>query len=238
MLATADEFNGTALGGQWGPYDGEGNGGKGRRSPRRDHRPERDHDDPRRQQGHHRRHGVVRRPAVRQVGGPRPLPQGRRPVPPRAPAVAAGQVAAGRRGGLRRDHQRLVGRRASSCTTARRTSRRAPRSRSTSPSGTTTPSSGSTGGSPATSTASSGSRAPTPARSHPARCTSAIQLDYFPDGGSPKPTADGRRLRPDLQVDAPSARPVPPGAPHRAGRLPFTRMAGDAHAVCVAPNGP
>ena len=33
VLATADEFNGTALGGQWGPYDGEGNGGEGRRDP-------------------------------------------------------------------------------------------------------------------------------------------------------------------------------------------------------------
>jgi Glycosyl hydrolases family 16 len=33
VLATADEFNGTALGGQWGPYDGAGNGGEGRRSP-------------------------------------------------------------------------------------------------------------------------------------------------------------------------------------------------------------
>jgi hypothetical protein len=33
VLATADEFNGTALGNQWGPYDGAGNGGKGRRDP-------------------------------------------------------------------------------------------------------------------------------------------------------------------------------------------------------------
>ena len=33
VLATADEFNGTALGSRWGPYDGPGNGGKGRRSP-------------------------------------------------------------------------------------------------------------------------------------------------------------------------------------------------------------
>lgn len=33
VLATADEFNGTALGSQWGPYDGAGNGGKGRRDP-------------------------------------------------------------------------------------------------------------------------------------------------------------------------------------------------------------
>ncbi len=32
-LATADEFNGTTLNGNWGPYDGAGNGGKGRRSP-------------------------------------------------------------------------------------------------------------------------------------------------------------------------------------------------------------
>ena len=32
-LATADEFNGTALGPNWDPYDGPGNGGKGRRSP-------------------------------------------------------------------------------------------------------------------------------------------------------------------------------------------------------------
>jgi hypothetical protein len=31
-LATADEFTGTSLGSQWGPYDGPGNGGKGRRS--------------------------------------------------------------------------------------------------------------------------------------------------------------------------------------------------------------
>jgi Glycosyl hydrolases family 16 len=33
VLAAADEFNGTALGGKWGPYDGEGNGGEGRRDP-------------------------------------------------------------------------------------------------------------------------------------------------------------------------------------------------------------
>ncbi len=32
-LATADEFNGTALGAQWAPYDGAGNNGKGRRTP-------------------------------------------------------------------------------------------------------------------------------------------------------------------------------------------------------------
>lgn len=32
-LAAADEFNGTSLGAKWGPYDGAGNGGKGRRSP-------------------------------------------------------------------------------------------------------------------------------------------------------------------------------------------------------------
>jgi Glycosyl hydrolases family 16 len=32
-LATADEFNGTALGSKWSAYDGEGNGGKGKRSP-------------------------------------------------------------------------------------------------------------------------------------------------------------------------------------------------------------
>ena len=33
VLATADEFTGTALSGRWGPYDGEGNGGEGRRDP-------------------------------------------------------------------------------------------------------------------------------------------------------------------------------------------------------------
>jgi Glycosyl hydrolases family 16 len=33
VLATGDEFNGTALSGKWGPYDGEGNGGEGRRDP-------------------------------------------------------------------------------------------------------------------------------------------------------------------------------------------------------------
>jgi hypothetical protein len=33
VLATADEFNGTALSSRWGPYDGEGNGGEGRRDP-------------------------------------------------------------------------------------------------------------------------------------------------------------------------------------------------------------
>jgi glycosyl hydrolase family 16 len=32
-LATADEFNGTAPSATWDPYDGPGNGGKGRRSP-------------------------------------------------------------------------------------------------------------------------------------------------------------------------------------------------------------
>lgn len=32
-LAAADEFTGTTLGAKWSPYDGPGNGGKGRRSP-------------------------------------------------------------------------------------------------------------------------------------------------------------------------------------------------------------
>ena len=32
-LATADQFNGTALGATWSAYDGAGNGGKGKRSP-------------------------------------------------------------------------------------------------------------------------------------------------------------------------------------------------------------
>ncbi len=41
----------------------------------------------------------------------------------------------------------------------------------------------------------------------------AIQLDYFPDGGSPKPTQDGRRLRPDVSVGAPRHDPSRPALP-------------------------
>ena len=102
-----DEFTGTAISDRWGQYDGPGNNDKGRRTPDAQLAAQRPADDPRRRGGQHRRHVLPRRPGNRPLGDAREVPEGRRRLPPRAAAVAAGRRVRRRRGRLRRDHERI-----------------------------------------------------------------------------------------------------------------------------------